>query len=295
MNYCDICIEVILLKTALRYTAEKNIDAATGCRAHFVYGSEDIYIPHCHDYFEIFIVAKGTITHMVNGRIYHFPEGSLVFIRPDDVHTNIYNDPESVDISFINIAFTRDTAKLLFTYLFDEETVNKLITCDIPPHIILDKSNRKSIVAQINELNSENRKDSEAIKMHTRVILANVFPYFVNPKSYDTKTKMPSWLCELNQKMKKPENFSMGIEQMVILSGKSREHICRSFKKYYSITVTDYINDLKINYASNLLINTNKPIIDICFECGFQSMSYFYRVFRQKNGKSPKVFRDFHR
>ncbi len=280
-----------LLEAFPRYSSEKNIDLTSECRARFVYGSEDIYIPHSHDYYEIFIVSTGTITHMVNDRIYRFPEGSLVFIRPDDVHTNIYDDPKSMDISFINLAFSRNTAKLLFEYLFDQATINNLLFCDMPPHVILDKNDRKRIISQINELNSENYNDSQAIKLRTRVILANVFPFFLSGKSEYGNSSVPAWLSSLTDKMKKPENFCDGIEKMVSLSGKSREHICRSFKKYYSITVTDYINDLKINYASNLLMNTNKPIIDICFECGFQSMSYFYRVFKQKQGETPSTFR----
>ena len=271
------------MKGIPKYSVEKNIDFTTGCRARFVYGSEDIYIPHSHDYYEIFIVAKGTITHMVNNVTYRFPEGSLVFIRPDDVHTNIYDNPKSVDISFINLAFTRETANNLFQYLFDSEQIKKILTSHVPPHVILDKNDRKSIISQINELNSENRNDCEAIKLRTRVILANVFPFFLSSKSEYGNSVVPAWLSSLTDKMKKPENFCEGIEKMVLISGKSREHICRSFKKYYSITVAQYLNDLKINYASNLIINTNKPIVDICFECGFQSMSYFYRVFKQKN------------
>lgn len=277
------------------YSVEKNIDSATQCRARFVYGSEDIYIPHSHDYYEIFIVAKGIITHMVNGKIYRFPEGSLVFIRPDDVHTNIYDDSKSIDIAFINLAFSRATARHLFEYLFDEDTVKTLLYCDTPPHVILDKSDRKNIISQINELNSQDRNDSKAIKLRTRVILANVFSYFVTTNSDDDKNQTPPWLSTLLEQMKKPENFSEGTDKMVTLSKKSREHLCRSFKKYYSITVTEYINDLKINYASNLLINTNKPIIDICFECGFQSMSYFYRVFKQKNGDTPHKYRELYK
>lgn len=277
-----------------RYTEEKNIDFATGCLARFVYGSEDIYIPHCHEYYEIFIVAKGTITHMVNGRTFLFPEGSLVFIRPDDVHTNIYDAPESVDTAFINLAFSKTTAKNLFEYLFDENTIKNLVEAQMPPHIILDKSDRKRIIAQINDLNSRDRNDSNALRLSMRVILANVFPYFADTMEQNHGEEPPVWLTRLVQKMKKPENFCEGTEKMVALGGKSREHLCRYFKKYYSQTITEYINELRVNYAANLLVNTNKPIIDICFECGFQSMSYFYRVFKSKCSQTPHTFRKMH-
>jgi len=57
------------------------------------------------------------------------------------------------------------------------------------------------------------------------------------------------------------------------------------------MTPSEYINSLRVNYASNLLINTNTPVIDICYTCGFQNLSYFYRVFKRTYNLSPGDFR----
>ena len=132
----------------------------------------------------------------------------------------------------------------------------------------------------------------QALKIRMRTILVNVFSHFVDSVSKKQETSLPLWLTKLTNEMEKPENFVEGINQMIALSGKSREHVSRSVKKYYGITITDYINDLRINYASNLLINTNISIIDICYNCGFQSTSYFYRIFKEKNHVSPSIFRN---
>ena len=128
--------------------------------------------------------------------------------------------------------------------------------------------------------------------MRVRAILAEIFPYFAESLIPQEENIIPPWLTSLTVKMEKSENLSAGLPRMLELSNKTREHLSRSFKKYYGVTLTDYINDLRINYASNLLINTNIPIIDICFSCGFQSMSYFYRVFKKKNGTTPNIFRE---
>ena len=47
--------------------------------------------------------------------------------------------------------------------------------------------------------------------------------------------------------MAKPENFIAGMNQMITLSGKSREHVSRSVKKYYGITITDIIAAFKVS------------------------------------------------
>lgn len=103
--------------------------------------------------------------------------------------------------------------------------------------------------------------------------------------------KLPVWLSGLLSDMERPENLIAGTERMVGLSKKSREHPARSLKKYCNVTTAEYINELRLNYASNLLLHTNTPILEICFDCGFQSVSYFYKVFKKKYGISPKEFK----
>ena len=124
-----------------------------------------------------------------------------------------------------------------------------------------------------------------------RVILADIFVRFFSNLSENSQETLPVWLSQLLSDMELHENFTAGFERMVSLSNKSREHLSRSIKKYCKITPSEYINDLRLNYASNLLLNTNKPILEICFACGFQSVSYFYKVFKIKYTCSPSEFR----
>ena len=124
-----------------------------------------------------------------------------------------------------------------------------------------------------------------------RSILADVFVrhFYLSDSSPDEK--MPLWLSYLLSEMERPENFIAGIDRMTQISKKSREHVARTIQKYCGITVSGYINELRVNYASNLLLHTNTNILDICYACGFQSVSYFYKVFKQKYKLSPKEFR----
>ncbi len=272
-----------------KFSAKEHVDLQAGYFARFVYGGEEVFPLHSHEYYEIFIVVKGDVPHEVNGVMQKLPAGSMVFVRPDDVHRHLSNDPETV---FINLTFTLETAEKLFSYLFEEEEAKKLLSCDIPPMVILDKTSKKELISQIDELNTANWKDKKAQKIRMRTILTNLFPYFMQSLPHDEKETVPRWLSELAERMSKPENFIAGAKQMLVLSNRSREHLARSFKKYFGVSVTDYINDLRVNYASNLLINTNIPVIDICFTCGFQSVSYFYRVFKKKNAVTPYAFRE---
>ena len=62
-------------------------------------------------------------------------------------------------------------------------------------------------------------------------------------------------------------------------------------KKYYNITVTEYINSLRLNYAANLLVNTNYSLTDIYLECGFSNQTYFSTCFKRTYGMTPTAYR----
>lgn len=71
----------------------------------------------------------------------------------------------------------------------------------------------------------------------------------------------------------------------------SKNHIINIFKKEYKTTPFEYLNRLKLRQAEQLLAVTSLPVETVCYKCGFNDYSYFYKLFRRKNGISPKEWR----
>jgi AraC-like DNA-binding protein len=65
---------------------------------------------------------------------------------------------------------------------------------------------------------------------------------------------------------------------------------CRYFKKATKLTYTDFVNQYRVQYAKKLLIQ-DKNVTETCFECCFESLSYFNRIFKKFAGESPSEFR----
>lgn len=65
---------------------------------------------------------------------------------------------------------------------------------------------------------------------------------------------------------------------------------CRYFKKATKLTYTDFVNQYRVQYAKKLLIQ-DKNVTETCFECGFESLSYFNRIFKKFAGVSPSEFK----
>lgn len=72
----------------------------------------------------------------------------------------------------------------------------------------------------------------------------------------------------------------------------SEYYFMRFFKKYLGMTFTEYVNFYRLDIASKLLNSTYKSITEISFETGFNSVSYFNKLFKAQFKVTPKEFRN---
>lgn len=81
------------------------------------------------------------------------------------------------------------------------------------------------------------------------------------------------------------------LEEAANAAGLSAAHFSHSFHKRTGVTFTRFVQTLRINEAKRLLQETDRSITDICYTCGFNSLTHFNRVFRRGTGGSPSGFR----
>ena len=73
--------------------------------------------------------------------------------------------------------------------------------------------------------------------------------------------------------------------------GFNEKYIGRLFKSTTDVSFTQYVNRLRLNYAKNLLLSSEKSIIDVALDSGFENVTYFNRVFKSSFGITPTEFR----
>ncbi len=270
-----------------RLSSKWHLDEEAQCRFRYVRNETERFVLHCHDYYELFLMMKGTAFHSVNGRTTVIEEGHLIFIRKDDVHDYTSNDGA---FELANLAFSEETLRSLFEYLGEGFPGEKLLAAQFPPEIRLSANETKKLYLKLAELNTVNFSDSAKLKFKMRKLLADIFSdYFENPG--DNDSDIPFWLENAYRKMRDPKNFIAGKEKLFFLAGKTREHTTRCMKKYYGITPTDYVNELRLSYAANLLMSSNLNATEICYECGFQNVSWFYNEFANRFGVPPGQYK----
>ena len=72
---------------------------------------------------------------------------------------------------------------------------------------------------------------------------------------------------------------------------KGASHFMRYFKETMGTSFVDYLRDYRLTIASRLLTTSDSSILDIAAESGFENLSYFNRVFKQKYSMTPRLFR----
>lgn len=85
-------------------------------------------------------------------------------------------------------------------------------------------------------------------------------------------------------------------EKITLTELAAQAHICerecqREFKSIIGLSPMQYLCQLRLSEAAKMLRETRAGITEICFACGFQSPSYFAKVFRQKYGVTPQQYR----
>ena len=84
----------------------------------------------------------------------------------------------------------------------------------------------------------------------------------------------------------------MRLATLADIAGMSPSAFSRFFKLHTGRNLTDYIIDIRLGYATRMLVDTSRSISEISFNCGFNNLSNFNRIFKKKKGCSPSEFRE---
>jgi transcriptional regulator GlxA family with amidase domain len=71
----------------------------------------------------------------------------------------------------------------------------------------------------------------------------------------------------------------------------SPSHFSRVVKQIYGQSFTDLLTQMRVDRAKEMLVRTEKGLIQICLDCGFSDQSYFTKVFQRHTGHPPGEYR----
>jgi len=239
------------------------------------------YRLHWHTYYEItyYRNCKGKV--VLNGKDFNISDNSLFLLTPKDFHKiEMVVNPVSESI---NISFTKD--------MVDPAIIRRLAS---GPRIYRDVPKELIDVLYITDTTYTSDSDHKIFRLkqllnfilsltleHSRVI--DVISNYITPAVGDAIAYM---ILNANKGVSLAE-----VSEYVNLSP---SYLSDIFHRETGITFKKYLNELRIEQAKRLLEDSRQPILGVCYESGFNTLSQFMKVFKDSTGFSPAEYRKAH-
>ncbi|MBL8993185.1 MAG: helix-turn-helix domain-containing protein [Spirochaetia bacterium] len=237
---------------------------------------------HTHaDFDEIFIVQRGEGVHHINGKKIRLAGGSIVFMRAKDRHSF------SGKMIWTNIAFTAGHApRLIQTYSLKTPDLGR---GRMPHHAKVSEAALERLAVRLQGLQEGSR-----LRLPLDLFLLELLDLVFSEKKSEAPGKegLPTWLSQAVNTLSAPEHFRHGTRGLISLTGKSPEYLARAVRRWYGKTPTDLVNEARLRWAGSALETTNQQIAEIAEACGYESVPYFYEVFREKYRLTPQRYRE---
>jgi AraC family transcriptional regulator, L-rhamnose operon transcriptional activator RhaR len=261
---------------------------------------------HAHEFIEIAYVAAGQGIHRVRDNEYSVSKGDLFLINYNIPHEFrplpnnsgseliIYNcvfKPEFLDSSLSNCRDFSDMARhFAFRSRFPPEGESY---ADI--RLIGRESSEISEIYErmYREYAQQGDGYIELLKLYVNELLIKVFR--MCRKAAGQAGDSGASHGELVEKaivyMKNNFNRSIKLEELSMVAFLSPSYFCRLFKDSTGITVSEYIQKLRMEEACRLLLQTDMKVVNIAEEVGYKDLKHFNELFKRIVGKNPSSYR----
>ncbi len=263
------------------------------CQSHK--SSYSMHSAHSHSYYEMFYLKEGLCEFFIDNQKYIIKKGMVVFVPINAIHQTFYIDAplhERVSIEF-TLDFVTDIIECIGLKHFKNIMFENIFT--IPDDMIVNFS---SIISDmLFTFNTNNIYTLCYEKLYFQQLILMLFNQALrtDKKIYNSKnanieaTDKVINIAMMYIEQNYSKNISLSeVAQIVHLNP---SYFSKKFKTANGFGFKDYLNKVRINHSEKLLLETDKSITDIAFECGYINSNYFGDAFRHLNKVSPSVFR----
>lgn len=235
---------------------------------------------HWHNHYEIDFCTGGDGYTVLNGKKYPCKKGTMSFLTLADVHE--YSAREQ--FSFINLNFNLN----ILPYSSITELLSNFSG-------FVYQCNAEEYLKFENILNQIYREDTEKeifYKNYLQNLMENFLIDIYRKQNFDTDGIIfPHTVQKIIYYINAHFKESISLEDVAKYAGTEYSNTGKYIKKYLNMSFKEYLADIRLKYAKNLLHNTDEAITDIAFYCGYTSVTYFISEFKKKYGASPEKYK----
>lgn len=245
---------------------------------------------HVHPYYEIFYLINGDCTFFIDHNIYQLNRGDLVIVPAGELHKSTLprvGSSERYVLSF------RDSSLGWINKAIGEEAVRQSLSMGV---ISIPEKRRDYVEALMHKMVFESEGQDMLSPAFIQTGLMELLLFIIRCQRFEQNV-----IKEIdvdNQLMQEIATYiynhydrKISLDEMSERFHISRSYLSKKFKAVTGLGFKEYIINVRIKNACRLLLETNKSITDIAFECGFNDSNYFGDAFRHVKGMSPNKYR----
>ena len=218
-------------------------------------------------------------------RNYPIESGAICFLGEGKYHYTMPEPPEKYDRS--KVFFSTDVLKRTLELVSDGKsfssfTKGSVVYAKLPPEAALEAEEMLRTLSE--EIGEPYRTAAEISCLIRLIVLTDKY----STESARGRADMLGKAIEyINRNIFEPIDIDTVCSAVHI----SKYHFCRRFKEHMGVTVMDYILKTRIILAANMLREGDASVSEVSESCGFSSISYFCRVFKDETGLTPLKYR----
>lgn len=255
---------------------------------------------HSHNWYELVYVYKGIGRFLIHYQFYDMREGDLFLIPANTIHRAFPDDQDPITSTaiFFRSAMLSQTAEdgslaILHCFAMAKKHNNYRLR--------LNHESQSKIMQLIEELQLELSEQKagfeQAILIQLQYLLLTINRVAVSPElgNKEESAVIPLWMKTILPYIDNHLHENIHLSSLSKQACVSPAHFSRVFKKWTGMNVTDYIVSKRVARAKEQLITTEEKIEQIAVRCGFESTSYFYKMFKKLTHVTPTTYKKIHR
>lgn len=255
--------------------------------------SMNMEFQHFHDFYELFFLVDDHASHIIEGEYFSLQRYDLVLLKPSLLHMTMYpkgeNPKSRLIVAFhipLEVPGLERQLKRLFT-VFDEQ----------PPIFRFPLEVQAKVVELLNSiyiLGSELRVGYE-LMVHSK-FLELLWLLFTHRKAntyakQEITDSITQKIYEVTSYLHTHFQEELSLQLVADYFTVSSFYLSHQFKRVTGLNFVNYLQQIRVKNAQQLLLYSPLKIKDICEQCGFSSFSQFNRVFSKFCSVTPSAFR----
>jgi len=253
------------------------------------------FLAHWHSEIEVVLVREGSLGMGINSEYYILEKGDIAICTSGDIH---YYNSKNMKSEIVLIVFRPELLGNVINLLINTRFVYPVINTSTIEQLNLDRAVIDNIKTCINNIFREINQKNSHYQVFTKSSIIELIGLFLRHIPYHSANSNGNIVCGEESRLMKAISYiennytqDISLEDIAKFLEINPFYFSRVFNKGTGLNFKTYLNTIRIEKAYNLLKTSNDSIIDIAYECGFNSIRTFNRVFKNIKGTSPSIFR----